>query len=369
MAVVLRTILFLAAFPCGQSARFRTQVLMPIEESLEQEMNELSEMFLKISSNSSANASQAGSLAVKKDEPKKEEEKKKDKTTDETKCDIACTNGSRDRRAKCMAQCAKMQKIICVKEFSCSAGCGNENKYMKKDVKCEALCNDIQGNICGPLLWEAPEDKLSPHHDDKPPASIEATPEPRIYKGSFMFCNLYAASYSFDILRLKDQTAKDGDSMAKLGYKECQEIEMASYEHVGLKVDGKLAGVSKPIVKPPSIMLFGQSALGNHQVEFNRYFAKGDGPIICNGMPVWEKTEDGEKIQLFRNDKSLAALRYKECMPTGLKNGDVLQADIKGKFAGKYTVTESPKVIVIGKAGESGAIAFEAWQKGPAEGF
>jgi hypothetical protein len=378
MAIVLRALFLLAAFPSGQSARLRAQVLAPVEESLEKEMFELSQFFEKAASNVSANASQAGSFTAKQDGPKGKgkgkgkkdgENKTKDKTK-EYKCDQACTNGSKDRRAKCMAQCAKMQKIICDEKFTCPSGCGNTNKYMKKDPECQNLCTDVHDSICGPLQWEAPKDmKLSPHHDDEPPPSIEATPEPRIYKGSFMFCNLYAASYSFDILRLKDQEAKDGESMAKLGYKECQEIEMASYEHVGLKVDGKLSGISKPIIKTPSIMLFGQFAFGNHQVEFNRYFATGDGPIICNGMPVWEKKDEGEKIQLFRNQKSLAGLRYKECVPTGLKNGDVLQADVKGKFAGDYTVTESPKVIVLGKAGESGAIAFEAWKKSPAEGL
>lgn len=263
----------------------------------------------------------------------------------------------------------RCRKKICDDKFSCHSGCGNDNKYMKNDPQCEALCNDVHDRICYPLLWEAPKDALSPHHDDKPPPGIEATPAPRIYTGSFMFCNLYAASYTFDVLRLKDGEAKDGESMAKLKYKECQEIKMASYEHVGLKAKGKLASVSQPIIKTPSIMLFGQFAFGNHQIEFNRYFAKGEGPIICNGMPVWETKDEGEKVLLYRNEKTLATLRYKECMPTGLKNGDVLKAEIKGKTAAEYKIQESPKVIVFGKAGESGAVAFEAWTQGPATGF
>jgi hypothetical protein len=56
-------------------------------------------------------------------------------------------------------------------------------------------------------------------------------------------------------------------------------------------------------------------------------------------------------------------------MPTGLKNGDILKAEIEGKKAGEYKITESPNAIVFGKAGDSGALAFEAWVKGPVTGF
>lgn len=360
MALVLRMVCCLAMVALGQGARLRAQV--PVEESIEKEMVDLSQFLDQTGSNASTNASKAGSLVVEKDQgaPTAKEN---------PKCDQACTNGSEERRAKCMVQCAKMQKQICDSKFSCHSACGNDNKYLKNDPQCEMLCNDVHDRICYPLAWEVPKDALSPHHDDKPPPSFEATPAPRIFTGSFMLCNLYPASYPFDIVRLKDMAAKDGETMAKLGYKECQEITMSSYEHVGLKAKGKLAGVSRPIIKTPSIMLFGQFAFGNHQIEFNRYFAKGDGPIICNGMPVWESKDNGEKIQLYRNNKTLASLRYKACMPTGLKNGDVLTAEIKGHKAGEYRVGESPRAIVLGKAGESGALAFEAWVKGPATGF
>jgi hypothetical protein len=356
MAMLLRTLCLVFTVAPAQGARLLRQTFSPSEEPVEQEMDELLGFF----GNSKANKTNKDSHAVKDDAAPTPKEN--------PKCDRACTNGSLDRRAKCMVQCEKMQKKICDEKFSCYKGCANDNPYMKQDDKCESLCNDVYEKICSPM-WEAPEEALSPHHDDKIPPSVEATPAPRIYTGSFMFCNLYAASYSFDVLRLKDVEAKDGESMAKLGYKECQEIEMASFEHVGLKVDGKIAAVSKPIDKTPSIMLFGQFALGNHQIEFNRYFAKGEGPIICNGMPIWEKTDSGEKVMLYRNEKSLAELRYKECMPTGLKNGDVLKAEVKGTKVAQYKVSESPRVIVFGKAGETGAVAFEAWIKGPTTGF
>lgn len=366
MATGLGMICLLAVLPCGQGARLRAKVLAPTfaEASLEKEMFDLSQFLTKTMSNVSANASKAGSLAVKA-------EANPSGTTpkENPKCDQACTNGSKDRRAKCMVQCDKMQKLICDPKFSCHNGCANDNQNMPLDPKCEILCNEVHDRVCYPFVWEASNKSLSPHHDEKPPPSIEATPAPKIYTGSFMFCNLYPAGKSFDIVKLKDATAKDGESMAKLGYKECQEITMDSLEAVGLKIDGKLSGVSKPIDKTPSVMLFGQFALGNHQVDFNRYFAKGDGPIVCNGMPVWESKDDGEKVQMYRDGKTLASLRYKECIPTGLQNGEVLKAEIKNKTIGEYKVTESPKVIVFGKAGESGAVAFEAWTKGPETGF
>jgi len=285
------------------------------------------------------------------------------------KCDQACTNGGVERRAKCLDQCATMQEKICKDKFTCHSGCANDNKYMKHDQRCADLCNDVHARICYPLLWEASKDILSPHHDEKPPPSVEATPAPRIYTGSFMFCNLYAASYAFDIVRLANQDAKDGETIAKLHYKQCQQITMSSYEAIGVKAKGKISAVSKPIVKTPSIMMFGQFAFGNHQIEFNRYYAKGEGPIICNGFPIWESTDLGEKVVLYRNGKTLSTLRYKECMPTGLKNGDVLMAEIKGKKAAEYRIMESPNAIVLGKAGDSGALAFEAWVKGPETGF
>jgi len=371
---MLRAMCVLFAFTFGQGARLRSQALVPIEESVEKEVFDLADLFdhkaafesLTKARNVSTNASQAGSLTAANVSANVSAPVT---TKDNPKCDQACTNGGRDRRAKCMVQCKKMQDKICSDKFSCHSGCGNDNKYLKDDPQCEALCNDVHEKICYPLLWEAPKDALSPHHDDKPPPSVEATPAPRIFTGSFMFCNLYASSFTFDVVRLKDMAAKDGETMAKLGYKECQEISMASFEVVGLKAKGKLNAVSKPIDKTPSIMLFGQFAFGNHQIEFNRYFAKGEGPIICNGMPVWEATDHGEKILLYRNEKTLASLRYKECMPTGVKDGDVLKAEIKGKKAGEYKVSENPRVIVLGKAGESGAIAFEAWKNGPETGF
>jgi len=351
--MLFRAICLIAVVTSVQSAHLRSRAWEP--ESLEAEMFDLSQLF----DAGSSNASNASGLVAKVPGG----------ADQDPKCDQACTNGGVERRAKCLEQCAKMQKIICPDKFTCHKGCANDNKYLKHDQKCADLCNDVYEHICV-LEWEAPKDmKLSPHHDEKPPPSVEATPAPRIYTGSFMFCNLYAASYAFDIVRLKTQDAKDGETMAKLHYKQCQNITMASAEAIGLRAKGKMSAVSKPIVKTPSIMMFGQFAFGNHQIEFNRYYAKGDGPIICNGFPVWESKDLGEKVVLYRNNKTLSTLRYKECMPTGLKNGDVLKAEIKGKKAGEYRIGESPNAIVLGKAGDSGALAFEAWVKGPETGF
>lgn len=281
--------------------------------------------------------------------------------TENPKCDKACTNGSEKMRAQCNLECSKMQAKICPKSFSCHKACGNHIKQIKKDPQCERLCDDVRDNICF-FEFEAPKDKLSPHHDEKPPPSMEATPAPKIYSGSFPICNLYPAAYEFEIVRLPNEKAKDGEKITNLGYKQCAKIQMSSLEAIGLKVDGKLSGTSRMIVKTPSVMLFGQWAYGNHQVEFNRYFAKGDGPVICNGFPFWETKEKGEKINIARNGKAVAGLRYKECMPTSMKNGDVISAQIMGKDAGEYKVVGSPSAIVMGKAGESRALAFEAWK-------
>merc|ERR1719235_2941073 len=144
--------------------------------------------------------------------------------------------------------------------------------------------------------------------------------------------------------------------MAQLGYKECQEISMASYEYVGLRAKGKLAGVSQPLVKTPSVMLFGQFAFGNHQIEFNRYFARGSGAYLCNGWPAWQNVDYGEPVTFYRGGykgKKLATLRYKDCTPTALKAGDVVAAKIHNEKAGLYNVVGKPLAIVLGKAGKS----------------
>lgn len=279
------------------------------------------------------------------------------------KCDQACTNGSEKERVACMAHCAKMQKRICGDDFNCHRACGNHIKQMPRDDRCEGLCDDVQNEVCYPLGFKGPSDAISPHHDDQPPPSVEATPAPKIHKGTFVFCNLYPASYEFEVLGLKSAEAKDGPVMTSLSYKQCDKVTMQSLQSVGLRVNGKLAGKSLIIDKTPSVMLFGQWAFGNHQIEFNRYFAKSEGPMLCNGFPMWEKgsKDKGQLVVFFRDGKRVTSLRYKECFPTSLKNGEVLSAQILGKQAGEYIVTGSPSAIVLGKAGETGAVAFEAW--------
>lgn len=281
------------------------------------------------------------------------------------KCDQACTNGSEKQRARCMMVCAKMQKKICPDSFSCHKGCGNNVKQLPKDPECERLCMDVKKSVCMPLGFEAPKENFSPHHNEKPPPSVEATPAPRIFKGCFMLCNLYPASYEFDILALPSETETDkGVKMSRLGYKQCASVTMQSLQAVGVSVNGKISGVSRVIRKIPSVMVFGQWAFGNHQVDFNRYFAKGAGAFVCNAFPLWKSKDDPEPIQLLRGGYKgvkLALLKYKECVPTALKAGDTLAAQVQGKDAGEYHVAGPVKAIVVGKAGTSSAIAFEAW--------
>lgn len=62
-------------------------------------MSDLSGFFDKAASNVSTKAT----LAAQKDEAAPT-------TKENPKCDQVCTNGSNDRRAKCMVQCEKMQK-------------------------------------------------------------------------------------------------------------------------------------------------------------------------------------------------------------------------------------------------------------------
>merc|ERR1719235_2619878 len=267
-----------------------------------------------------------------------------------------------------MFNCAKMQRKICVKEFiGCHKACSNHVKQIPQDPECEHLCLHVKKKVCYPLGYQAPKKSVSPHHDDKPPPMIEATPAPRIYRGTTVFCNLYPSGYDFEVIRLKSAEAKDGPKITKLGYKQCDKVTLQTLDIVGLRVGGKMSGVSKPIVKIPSVMLFGQWAFGNHQIEFNRYFAAGNGAMLCNGYPVWQSTNVGEPVTFFRGGypedkgKKLAVLRYKECVPTALTNGDVVAAQIRGVNAGEYRIMGTPSAIVMGKAGETTGIAFEAW--------
>lgn len=280
---------------------------------------------------------------------------------DNPKCDQACANGSEKHRMVCMGQCAKMQTIICQKDFTCKEGCNNHIEGAAKDKDCETLCDNVHAEICSPLGFEAPDGSVSPHHDDKVPPSVEATPAPRIYIGTTVFCNVYPAQYEFDVMALNDPKDKEGPVLTRLTYKQCDKIELQTGQFVGLKARGTLAGVSKPIVKVPSMMLFGQSAFGNHQVEFNRYYAKSEGPMICNGFPIWYTKQQGENIVFARDGKKITTLKYKDCYPSSLEHGEVLTAWIKGQKIGEYRVTGQPSAVVMGKAGQTTAVAFEAW--------
>lgn len=295
--------------------------------------------------------------------------KSEDKADDKdmiAKCDQACTNGSEKRRTTCASKCALLQSQICPDKFDCHTGCGNDVKQVAPDKQCEKLCKDVQKSICLPLAFKGPTENFSPHHDDEPPPSVEATPAPRIFEGCFPVCNVYPASYEFEVRSLGVDGKGEGTKITSLGYKQCAVVTMKSQERIGVSVDGKMSGISLPIQKIPSVMVFGQWAFGNHQVDFNRYFAKGQGAIVCSGYPLWQSKDVGEPLQLLRggyDGKKLAMLRYKECVPTALTPGDVLAVKVSGKNAGLYKVTgdPAPKAIVIGKAGETSALAFEAW--------
>jgi hypothetical protein len=282
------------------------------------------------------------------------------------KCDQICTNGSEGKRMRCMYRCESMQKKVCIDKFpGCKTQCSNDVEIIPKDVECEKLCKTVTGKLCSSLGYLAPKSKVSPHHDKKVPPSVEATPPPKLWKGSFVFCNLYPASYEFDVLALSNQEAKTGKKMAKLGYKQCAKVEAQSLQVIGLQAKGVLAAVSKPIDKIPSVMLFGQFAFGNHQIEFNRYFARGSGAYLCNGWPAWQNVDYGEPVTFYRGGykgKKLATLRYKDCTPTALKAGDVVAAKIHDENAGEYQVTGNPLAVILGKAGQSTGVAFEAWQ-------
>jgi len=234
-------------------------------------------------------------------------------------------------------------------------------KDVPKDVACETLCDNVHGEICSPLGYEAPVGAVSPHHDDKVPPSFEATPAPRIYKGSLVFCNAYPAQYEFEVMALDDPKEKEGPVLTTLAYKQCDKIVLQTGQFVGLKAKGVLAAVSKPIIKVPSVMLFGQSAFGNHQVEFNRYYAQSDGPMLCNGFPIWYTKQIGQNIEFQRDGKKITTLKYKDCYPTSLKEGEVLSAWVKGTKMGEYRVIGSPSAVVLGKAGKTTSVAFEAW--------
>lgn len=324
----------------------------------EEELEEAAEgAELELSGGSRANVSAAADPSRTAPTPK-----------ENPKCDAACTNGSPEQREDCMLTCKQMQDEICHKGFSCVKGCGNNVKQLEKDHECQALCESVHAAVCYPFKFEASADDVSPHHDDKVPPSIEATPAPRIFKGLTMFCNLYPASFNFDVIVMtKPDDMKNGKPATSLGYKQCDEIELKTGDVIGLRAGGKDSGISKPIIKIPTVMLFGQWAHGNHQVNFNRYFAKSDGPFICNGFPIWEEDDInvGQELQLYRGGygkAELAKLRYKECTASSLHKDDVLATTIKGEEAGAYTLTGSKtRVIVLGKAGETTALAYEAW--------
>lgn len=306
-----------------------------------------------------ANSKQIGSLKL---------HKAADDLKNAAKCDQACTNGSEERRKKCVARCAALQDQVCPDKFDCHKGCGNNVVQMVQDEQCEKLCREVQSSICLPLGYEAPTENFSPHHDDEPPPSIEATPAPRVYQGCFPICNLYPAGYEFEVRALGADGKGEGAKITSLGYKQCAVVTLKSQERISVNVDGKQAGISLPIYKIPSVMVFGQWAFGNHQVDFNRYFAKGQGAMVCNGYPMWESKDKnvGEPLQLLRggyDGTKLAMLRYKECVPTALTIGDVLAVQVKGNNAGLYKVSgdPAPKAIILGKAGETTALAFEAW--------
>lgn len=295
------------------------------------------------------------------------------------KCDQVCTNGDLKQRQTCNGECALMQKKLCWSGFiGCHRACENDNPELPKDLECERLCNHTVDKICYPLKYKAPMNMVSPHHNDQIPPSIEATPPPRIFSGEFPICNLYPSEYDFEVLQL-EKDAQDGPVLTTLGYKQCDKITMSSYQHVGLRARGQIAAISRKILKIPSVMVFGQWAHGNNQVEFNRYFAKGMGPMVCNGYPLWQDNGNGtsnvaQPVQLIRGGYAghrLSMLRYKECMPTGLQNGEQLAMQIRGQDAGTYTIVGSPSAIVIGKAGHTTSPCFEAWsdnQVGPGDG-
>jgi len=282
------------------------------------------------------------------------------------KCDQACTDGNLEDRKACALACVKLQNQICTDGFTCTSGCKNDVKLMKKDPDCENLCDEVFAKICYPMAYEASEEDVSPHHDDKPPPSVEATPAPRIFEGKTIFCNVYPSSFKFEVLKMNSPADKGGEPITALSYKQCDEITLKSGEVIGLRAGGSMAGISKPIFKIPTIMLFGQWAHGNHQVNFNRYFAKSDGPFVCNGFPIWDQDDinKGAEVQLYRqgyNGTKLAKLRYKECVPSSVHAGSRLAAGVNGENAGEYSVLGEPRVIVLGKAGKTTALAYEAW--------
>jgi len=330
------------------TAVLRVSSLQPVEIS-DDALDQISKLF--------ANSQQLGSLKL---------QKTKENIKSAAKCDQACTNGSEERREKCTAKCLTLQGQICPDKFDCHKGCSNNVKQVVQDKECEKLCKDVQASICLPLGFEAPTENFSPHHDNEPPPSVEATPAPRIFQGCFPICNLYPASYEFEVRAMGADGKGEGAKITSLGYKQCAIVTMKSLERIGVSVDGKMSGVSLPIQKIPSVMVFGQWAFKNNQVDFNRYFAKAQGAMVCNGFPLWKSKDIGEPAQLLRggyDGTKIAMIKYKECVPTALKTGDVLAVQIMGKNAGLYNVIgdPAPKAIVLGKAGESSALAFEAW--------
>lgn len=281
------------------------------------------------------------------------------------KCDQACTNGDLKQRQRCNSACAKMQLKLCTSQFvGCHKACENHRPTLKPDPECRGLCDHVQLKLCYPLVYEAPKGAVIPTTNKVPPVTVYKS-KVKIFKGSFLFCNLFPADYDFDVLALPEGNVTTGPKLTSISYKQCKFISMQSYQKIGLSVKGKLAGVSRPINKIPSIMVFGQWAFGNHQIEFNRYFAKGDGAYVCNGFPMWAEKDVGKEVELLRGGYSghtLARLRYKECVPTGASTGELLAAKVDGQRAGEYKLQGYPSAVVLGKAGQTTAIAFEAWR-------
>lgn len=276
------------------------------------------------------------------------------------KCEKLCEADS--SKEECHDTCEKLQKKVCTWDFSCSKGCGNENRYLEKDVECETICLDVQQAVCYP--FHASGEDVSPTVDNRTLPSIAATPPPRISMGSFLLCNLYPSKYRFEVLSM-DEGAQDGSVLAKLGYEECDRLTMESDRAVGVRAEGRFAAIAPPLHKIPFMMVFGRWSRDSPEVSFNWYFAQGGGPAICNGFPLWERDRKdvAEPVELFRggyNGTALAQLRYNQCIATNLNNGDIIAAKIQGHEAAQHTVVTRSAVILLGKVGGSTAVSFEA---------
>jgi len=296
-------------------------------------------------------------------------------TKEAPKCDQVCTNGDSRARDVCMLKCDGLRKSICPRGASCHEKCNNQMKSIEKDPKCEKLCLAVKAHICAPFPYEAPDSMVSPHHDHQPPPSAESTPKPRVITGTFQVCNLYPSDYTFELFAVEKEGQVDGRNLTALNYEECGRVELTTLQMLGVRVQGRvdqfgqrrkgaLAGISMPIYKIPSMMVFGVAGFNDESVMFEQYFVQGAGAMVCNGFPLWKKEDEAEPIQLIRGDfdagKKIAKLGYRECTATGLAHGDIASIEVRGKRAGQYHVRDNPAAIVLGKAGQTTAIAFEA---------